>query len=186
MPPPTDRALLIAAAAGQETAFAELYGRYAAALRDYFIRSLDANVTADDLVQQVFVQLLGSRAFRRPHQGPETLDKLLFTIAGNLVRNQLRGDSRRGSREATYQLQFSNHDETDAPDTTALHAALRQLPDHQRQPLLLRFRHGMDIKAIAELMHCAPGTVKSRLHYGLKRLAHLLQPLGKTDDQTKP
>ena len=186
MTPPTDRALLIEAAAGRESAFAALYGRYTDPLRCYFVGQLGGNLAADDLVQQVFVQLLDSRAFRQPHGGPEKLDKLLFTIARNLVRNEVRGDRRRGKREtAFHQRQGSEEPET-APDTTALHGALRQLPDHQRQSLLLRFRHGMDVKAIADLMDCAPGTVKSRLHYGLKRLAHLLQPLGKADDQTKP
>ncbi len=185
MPAVTDRALLIAAAEGQEQAFTELYGRYAGALRAYFVRSLNGNVSADDLVQQVFVQLLGSKAFRQPHTGPDKLDKLLFTIAKNLLRNQVRGEQRRSGREAVFHRQQDG--EIPPPvDSTTLQAAIDQLPDHQRQPLLLRFRHGMDINSIAGLMHCAPGTIKSRIHYGLKRLAHLLQPLGTPDDRPTP
>ncbi len=176
---------MIAATQGKEAAFAELYGRYAPALRAYFVKCLDADTAADDLVQQVFLQLLDSRAFRHPLGGPDKLDKLLFTYAKNLARNHVRGDRRRSGREATFQQLTDAADELPV-DTPTLHAALKQLPDHQRQPLVLRFRHGMKIDDIAHLMDCAPGTIKSRLHYGLKRLAHLLQPLGKTDDQTKP
>ena len=181
MSPATDRALLIAATQGKEAAFAELYGRYAPALRAYFVKCLDADTAADDLVQQVFLQLLGSLAFRHPFGGPDKLDKLLFTYAKNLVRNHVRGDRRRSGREATFQ-QLTNTDEEIPVDTPALHAALKQLPDHQRQPLVLRFRHGLKIDDIARLMECAPGTIKSRLHYGLKRLAHLLHPLQKDND----
>lgn len=181
----TDRALLIAAAAGEESAFTELYGRYATALRTYFIKCLDADAAADDLVQQVFLQLLGSRAFRQPKGGPEKLDKLLFTYAKNLVRNHVRGDRRRSGREATFQQLTDTPDELPV-NTPALHAALRQLPDHQRQPLVLRFRHGLKVEDIAHLMQCAPGTIKSRLHYGLKRLANLLHPLQKDNDPPRP
>ena len=110
---------------------------------------------------------------------------MLFTYAKNLVRNHVRGDRRRSGRETTFQ-QLTDAAEELPVDTPALHAALKQLPDHQRQPLVLRFRHGLKIDDIARLMECAPGTIKSRLHYGLKRLAHLLHPLQKDNDQTHP
>ncbi|WP_157974386.1 RNA polymerase sigma factor [Lewinella sp. IMCC34183] len=181
---PTDRELLIDAAGGRESAFAELYGRYAGELRAYFVRSLDGNVVADDLVQQVFIQLLGSRAFREPQAGPAKLDKLLFTIAKNLLRNQLRDDRRRNDRELAYHGPMDEAPPDRSVDTKRLEEAISNLPSHQRQPLLLRFRHGMQVQAIADLLDCAPGTVKSRLHYGLKRLAHLLQPLAKPDKES--
>ena len=174
---PTDRALLIAAAGGDETAFTQLYQRYAVRLREYFVRSLQTALDADDLVQQVFVQLLDSSAFRHPRTGPDTLDALLFTIAKNLLRNRVRHEQRRGQREATYQTltRANSGPLPDADSGPRFAAALAQLPPHQRQCITLRYHHGLSVADIAQLMDCAPGTVKSRLHYGLKKLGSLLK-----------
>jgi len=51
---------------------------------------------------------------------------------------------------------------------------MERLPDHQRMCVELRFRKGLSTEQIAEALECAPGTVKSRLHYGLKKLAKIL------------
>ncbi|WP_116106669.1 RNA polymerase sigma factor [Lewinella sp. IMCC34191] len=175
--PPSDRQLLIAAAAGDEAAFTALYQRYALPLREYFARALPSDLETDDLVQQVFIQLLGSKAFRQPQEGPDQLNALLFTIAKNLLRNQARKERRRGERETVY-LRLTATAEFSPPhpgiDAAQFDAAILQLPDHQRQCILLRYRHGLDVAGIAELINCAPGTVKSRLHYGLKKLSSLL------------
>lgn len=176
--PPTDRSLLIAAAGGDETAFTRLYHRYEGPLREYVRRSLPSDLETDDLVQQVFIQLLGSKAFRQPHEGPDQLNALLFTMAKNLLRNRARGERRREERETMYQ-RLTHAAETGATNPTVttdrFDAALQQLPHHQRQCIVLRYRHGLDVASIAELANCAPGTVKSRLHYGLKKLGSLLK-----------
>ena len=176
--PPTDRSLLIAAAGGDEAAFTQLYHRYAVPLREYFAQNLTSQLETDDLVQQVFVQLLGSSAFRYPTQGPDQLNALLFTIAKNLLRNRTRRERRRGERETAY-LRLLETSEFPPPHpaitAASFDAALEQLPHHQRQCIVLRYRHGLDVAGIAKLVDCAPGTVKSRLHYGLKKLAGLLK-----------
>jgi RNA polymerase sigma-70 factor (ECF subfamily) len=171
----------MAAAGGEEAAFGELYARYADPLRQYFVRSLSGNVMADDLVQQVFIQLLGSQAFRQPRRGPDSLHALLFTIAKNLVRNQVRGDSRRSEREERYRSRQSGIEPPPEVTDESVDRAIAALPDHHRRPLLLRFRHGMSVKDIAALLDCAPGTVKSRLHYALKRLTQIMNPAPQED-----
>jgi RNA polymerase sigma-70 factor (ECF subfamily) len=181
----TDRALLIAAAAGEESAFARLYHRYTLPLKQYFLSALPGNTVVDDLVQQVFVQLLGSQAFRTPGAGPESLRPLLFTIAKNLVRNQSRNDRRRKSRESRFQAQRDTVDYHPDPTEPELERALAELPDHHRRPLLLRFRYGMSIDHIATVINCAPGTVKSRLHYALKRLGRILRPVSPEEQCTR-
>ncbi|MEM1357650.1 MAG: sigma-70 family RNA polymerase sigma factor [Bacteroidota bacterium] len=175
----TDRQLLQRAKAGHQTAFGELYARYGARLTAYFLPRLNFDAAqADDLRQQVFLRLLESKAFREAGEGPEDLSSLLFTIAANLVKNTYRSAERQQRREAAYRdIRRANSDVTDASfDPARLALALKQLPDHQRICVELRFQRGYTTGEIAEALDCAPGTVKSRLHYGLKKLAELLKP----------
>lgn len=175
----TDRQLLQRAKAGHQPAFGELYARYGARLTAYFLPRLNFDAAqAEDLRQQVFLQLLESRAFREAEEGPEDLSSLLFTIAANLLKNTYRSAERLQRREAAYRdiRQAENPGESPKIDPARLAQALSQLPDHQRICVELRFQRGYTIEEIAEALDCATGTVKSRLHYGLKKLAELLKP----------
>jgi RNA polymerase sigma factor (sigma-70 family) len=52
--------------------------------------------------------------------------------------------------------------------------ALSNLPDRQREAVVLRYLEQMDVSDTAELMGCAPGTVKASVHAGLSRLRAML------------
>lgn len=133
---------------------------------------------AEDLKQQVFLKLLESRAFQEADTGPDDLSSLLFTIAANLLKNEYRGEERRRRRETTYAELRSVTTKPPQPlraETRRVNLALEQLPDHQRLCVELRFQKGLSTEQTAEAIGCSPGTVKSRLHYGLKKLADLLK-----------
>ena len=54
-------------------------------------------------------------------------------------------------------------------------ASLR-LPEKQRRVILLKYVHGLSLAEIAEVEECPEGTVKSRLHHGIKALRRRLNP----------
>jgi RNA polymerase sigma-70 factor (ECF subfamily) len=173
----TDRQLLINSAAGDQRAFQTLYRRYGKRLFAYFLPRLGADrEQAEDLKQQVFLQLLESKAFREAERGPDDLSSLLFTIAANLLKNTYRSKERQQRREATYRELRATDGPTSEPRIEARRVALamERLPAHQRTCVELRFRKGLSTEAIAKAVDCASGTVKSRLHYGLKKLAEIL------------
>ena len=66
---------------------------------------------------------------------------------------------------------------------------LDHLPPEQRQVLELRFFADAKLADIAELLDCPPGTVKSRLHHGLRTLRNhpeslnLLRPAGEQGNE---
>ncbi len=174
----TDRQLLIQAAGGHQPAFTALYRRYGARLYAYFVQRLNGDrARAEDLKQQVFLKLLESRAFREAETGPDDLSSLFFTIAANLLKNEYRGEARRQRREAVYADLRSVKAAPEEPRAEArrVRLALEQLPPHQRLCVELRFQKGLSTEQTAEALGCSPGTVKSRLHYGLKKLAALLK-----------
>ncbi|MEM8584072.1 MAG: RNA polymerase sigma factor [Bacteroidota bacterium] len=174
----TDRTLLIRAAEGEEAAFAQLYERYARRLKAYFYVHCTADEnTASDLCQELFLNLLDSRAFQQADVGPQDLGPLLFSMAANLRKNHFRASERRARRLQLYHERQSSHQEVQICDFDAdasLQHALDLLSDDQRKCIVLRFRQGLSVAEIAEIFGCPPGTIKSRLHYGLKKMAESL------------
>jgi RNA polymerase sigma factor (sigma-70 family) len=65
-----------------------------------------------------------------------------------------------------------------ADDWDRLRRALAQLPPRQRAVLVLRYYEDLPDARIAELMDCAPGTVRSQAARGLAALRPLLDPEG--------
>lgn len=133
---------------------------------------------AEDLRQQVFLQLLESKAFVAAKKGMvrDDLSSLIFSIAANLLKNTYRSSERRRNREETYQqLQnFKVPDSVVCLPKERIDWGLTQLPEDQRNCIQLRFQSGLSIKEIAERSSIPVGTVKSRLHYGLLKLRELL------------
>ncbi len=62
-------------------------------------------------------------------------------------------------------------------DAELVHAALVGLSVDHRRVLTLRFLEDMPIEEIAEVVGCAPGTVKSRLHYAKLALRRRIEEL---------
>lgn len=173
----TDRQLLVKAAAGSQDAFTLLYLRYSKRLYAYFLVRLDGNqADAEDMKQQVFLRLIESQAFQQANTGPDDISSLLFTIAANLLKNQYRSQERQGRREQIYLSihQNGSDDKEISVDRQRLALAIQQLPAAQQLCIELRFSKGLSIDEIAAALDCAQGTVKSRLHYGLKKLAKIL------------
>ncbi|MFK8165588.1 MAG: RNA polymerase sigma factor, partial [Lewinella sp.] len=113
---------------------------------------------------------------REAEQGPDDLSSLLFTISANLLKNTYRSKERQQRREVAYREIRAAEVPGPEPRIEARRVALaiERLPEHQRTCVELRFRKGLSTEDIAAALSCAPGTVKSRLHYGLKKLAEIL------------
>jgi RNA polymerase sigma-70 factor (ECF subfamily) len=115
----------------------------------------------------------------------------LFGIARNLTLNFLRDDTRRG-RNLTRSLTWEDdrehwvEDESRRPDREArvheidasITRALALLSPEHREIIILRELEGMDYEAIAEVVGCRKGTVKSRLARAREQLRLRLYELG--------
>lgn len=63
-------------------------------------------------------------------------------------------------------------------EATVIHDALMDLPDHHRTVIVEAFFAGRTSSQIAERLEIPPGTVKSRLYYGMRRLRATLEERG--------
>lgn len=162
-------------AQGCELSFGELYDRYSERMHRYFYRMLgnDAHV-ADDFTQELFMKLVEKTALYDPERRFSTW---IYTVAGNMVKNEYRRLSRKGSPPAF--ADFAGEDFSEDFDTQLfeqhLNQALGEMDETQRQCFVLRYQEDLSIKEIAEILDCPEGTVKSRVFYTLKKLGNKLR-----------
>lgn len=94
----------------------------------------------------------------------------------NRALNHRRSLWRRLARE----LESSRWFERDASETPVERAAveaLRQLPDEQREVIVLKLWHNLTFEAVAELLEVSPNTAAGRYRYGLQKLRSALKNL---------
>lgn len=143
-------------------------------LRRYALALVGDPTRADDLVQDCL-----ERAWSRGHlfRPGSDLRAWLFTILHNLHANAAR-------RYNTRPTEVSLADETYTPSTPAtqgdvvalheLRSALTEVPDDQRQVLLMVGMEQMTYQEVATVLGIPIGTVMSRLHRGRERLRELM------------
>lgn len=175
--PRTDADLVRAWQGGDESAAAELVGRHATALAR-FLAGLGADPgELEDLVQEAFF-----RAFTRlgSWRGDAAFRSWLFTIGGNLARDQHRRRKGRGTvveldeRDAV--VQGDPGTELDASEAESrLMEGLARLPRLQREVFLLRAQQGLDYEAIAAALDTTTGAARVHYHHAVKRLKELVR-----------
>lgn len=172
----TDEALMEAYVAGDRSAFAELFSRYAPRLRRLMARDLARGTDADDLVQQTFLQL--HRA-RRDFRAGARLRPWLFTIALNLKRQYFRRKGRRPEtplpEPGTGDLVADGGDPEAGVRDAQLRAALDELAAAQRDVIVLHWFEGMTFREIAEVVGATQSAVKVRAHRGYGKLRQALK-----------
>jgi RNA polymerase sigma-70 factor (ECF subfamily) len=166
--PRDDQQLIAALNDGDQGAFETLYRRH----RDWAV-SVAFGVTRDhalalDVLQESFLYLA------RKFPG-FTLTCQFRSFLYPAVRNLAIAARRKAERT---QSDGAELPELEAPPVMAtssegragLAGVLAQLPEPQREVLLLRFVDGFSLEEIAGALHVPPGTVKSRLHHALAAL----------------
>lgn len=174
----SDEALVALVARGDESALAELYDRVSRIAYGLALRVLRDERLAEDAVQEGFLGVWRTAAaFRAERAKASTwILTLVHRRAVDLVRREERrraepltdevGDlgTVEGTEEAAW-LRFERE---------RVQAALRQLPDVQREALELAYYGGFSQSELAERLGVPLGTIKSRMFAGLARLRELL------------
>jgi RNA polymerase sigma-70 factor, ECF subfamily len=159
-----------------------LYDEHAAALWRYAVRLTGDTARAEDVVQETLL-----RAWRHPEVTDETERSArawLFTVARNLIideRRSARFRSESGTPDMEQAADRAGPDEVEsALDRLLLTEALSQLSDEHRAVIRRAYYQGWTTAQIADDLQVAEGTVKSRLHYGVRALRLKLQEMGVT------
>jgi RNA polymerase sigma-70 factor (ECF subfamily) len=183
----TDDALIASRlVAGDDLALAEVFDRLAPTVYRGAFRILGDDAAAQDVVQDVFVEL-----WRQPGRydaAVGTLSTYLTVLARHRAVDVARSELRRLARQehshrlAPGQPSPSPYEEVVASEVAALvRAAIQMLPDGQRRVVELVYLRGLTCRDAAKAAGIPEGTVKSRLRLATGKLEaaldrHLLEP----------
>jgi len=166
---------------GSEVAFDELYKRYAHKMHSYFHKLLyQDNELAADFCQNLFLKVFEKA---NSYNNSYKFSTWLYTIASNMVKNEYR---RQQNPTPTLFIQQSQttHIDPQGPKNIdqeifqkKLQTALNKLEDKHRLCFILRYQEEKTIKEISEILACPIGTIKSRIHYTMKKIAEDLKLL---------
>jgi RNA polymerase sigma-70 factor, ECF subfamily len=174
----SDVSLLQAIARRDESALGSLYDRYRLILFGLLVRILSSREEAEDILQEVFLQV-----WRRAADFDERRGKpftWLVTLARSRAIDRLRHLASRerlanaAAKETTEEVSDAALDAIRSERREIVSGALARLPDEQRRALLLAYFEGLTQTEIAVRLGAPLGTVKTRMRAGMIKLRELL------------
>jgi len=171
---------MLAYASGDGAAFDELFRRYHALVGRYMRRGYFTEADAQDLTQQVFLQLHRARRDYRPGM---QLRPWLMTIARNLKRDHIRRERRRPRFTALPDepVGAAERDEDRGALREALGNALRRLPGSLRRVVEARWFEHLSHVEISRRLGISESAAKVRMHRAYRALRRILDESGHTD-----
>lgn len=187
---PTDEELVARLRLGDAPALRTLMERYRGPLHGYLVRLLGSTDDAEDLFQDTWLRVLRNAA---RFDDQRAFRPWLYAIATNLVRNTYRARSYRDalsldrpeggdedapslvSRLAGVGSQPGDAAERDE-SARAVRDAVGELPEKGRAALVLFYYQGLSYEEIGDALEIPVGTVKSRIHNAVAKLAQVLAP----------
>ncbi|WP_146909915.1 RNA polymerase sigma factor [Arenimonas daejeonensis] len=178
---PTDEELMLAYGAGDVAAFQTLYSRHRGPLFRHLGRQVRDTALAEELFQDVWQRVITARERYRPDAKFGTW---LYQIAHNRVADHWRAKQHRPDAPGDADELASRVPDPETPERQLssfeerrrLQLALEELPEDQREVVLLRLEQELSLEEIGEITGVGRETVKSRLRYAMDKLRARLRP----------
>lgn len=177
----TDETLMLGYRDGDAAAFDVLYSRHKGGVYRYLLRQCRNAALADELFQDVWMNLIRARA-------GYTVQAKFSTYLYRIAHNRLMDHFRRDDAGVSLDDESVSIDEPVAPrsvepevsatsrqQAAQLLALLDGLPDEQREAFVLQQEGGLSIEEIAAATGVNRETAKSRLRYALAKLRQGMQ-----------
>ncbi len=183
-----DSAIMLALAAGDESGFPYLMGKYHRPIVHFLYRMVHSEAVAEELAQETFLRVYRSRTSYRAEAKFSTW---LYRIATNLAANHAR-DSKAERSAARVELDATDPETGTTPDVAdgtidAEHQMLRmermaairrevdQLPERQRMAVLMHKYQELDYRQIGEILQLSESATKSLLFRAYRTLRENLE-----------
>jgi RNA polymerase sigma-70 factor (ECF subfamily) len=173
----SDEALVALAARGEDDALAELYDRLGRIAYGLALRVVRDQALAEDAVQDAFLDVWRSAARFVPERAKASTWILTFVHrrAVDLVRREERRRAEPLPERAEEVVEGAEDAAWLRYERGRIQAALRALPDAQRETIELAYYGGFTQSELADRLGVPIGTIKSRMFAGLTRLNELLR-----------
>jgi RNA polymerase sigma-70 factor (ECF subfamily) len=181
-----DVALMLRVQGGDESAFRDLFLKFSPRVLRYVRRFVGSAARAEEVTQDVFVQVF---RFRHRYRPESRLATWLYTIATNHCLNELRRPERRLRVDLWARRDDDGPAEPSLPDRDGptpeegaaslelarrLDAAVAELPPKQRAALLLSRVDGLQYRDVGAALGCSEGAVKALLFRATQALKRRL------------
>ena len=150
-----------------------IWDRYAHDLLAMLSALLGSRQEAEDVLQMLFVNIVRRR---RALAGARRLDAYLFRMARNEAATYLRSRIRNRAARPWLAPNEAGQEQFDLAEH--LQVALGQLPQSQREVVVLKIYQGKTFQEIGRLLGVSINTAASRYRYALERLRSLLKDVG--------
>lgn len=171
----TDKQIMLQVRDGEVGKMAILFERHHVLLFNFLLRLTGSREVSEDLVQEVFYRML---KYRHTYRGQSKFVLWMYQIARNARIDYFRKQKKGVTRLET-QDELVNPEPVAAEcfeknqEKMLLTRALKKLSEADREVLVLsRFQY-LRYKEIAELLGCAEGTIKGRVHRAIKNLREI-------------
>lgn len=177
----TDSDLITTLKTGDNAALGEVYDRYGDAMYGFALRMLTQPQEAEDLIQEIFLNLSGNCTYQTSRGSLKTyLMMLVHSRSLDRLRSRKAGVNR--------QQRLQHHEPTHTANTPLesaatgeiaqrVQVALAELPDNQQQALKLAYYEGLTQVEIADRLQVPVGTVKSWFRLSFEKLRRKLGDL---------
>jgi RNA polymerase sigma-70 factor (ECF subfamily) len=161
-----------------KSAFAELFDCYAPRLKSFMLRKGASVELAEDLVQETMIAVWTKAGLYEPRRGSVTT--WIYTIARNLRIDRIRREqgtvfSELGDYEEASDAPGSDDLLITAEEQSLVAKALKEIPEEQKQILILSYIEDVPQSEIAARLKLPLGTVKSRMRLAYRRMRKLLE-----------
>jgi RNA polymerase sigma-70 factor (ECF subfamily) len=175
----SDALLAARLAAGDERALGEIFDRLGAVVYGAALRVLGDTAAAQDVAQDVFVELWSHPGRYDPAAG--ALRTYLAVLARHRAVDLVRGELRRIARQERHHRltpgqrpPLPGDEVVGAEAASVVRAAVQLLPEGQRQVVELAYFGGLSYREVALAARIPEGTAKSRLRLALAKLESVL------------
>ncbi len=172
-----DVQLMLAVQGGDRSAFQRLFEKHVAEAVGFTAQFIGVRARAEELVQDVFLQIYRTRARYAPRARFKTW---LYRMVTNACLSEVRRGEYRGRMQSIDSSPLHDSDapppQVEAPTRSSedvlisregldrIRAALAQLPPQQRAALLLARAQGLSYAEVAASLSCSVSAVKSLIH----------------------
>lgn len=165
---------------GDAQAFTGLYRALKAPLQRYLWTFVRNTTTAEDLVQDAFLQI---HKARHTYSSPRPVRPWVYAISRHVALMHLRSGRRRKESLAVEDLpEVPVPPEMDRiADSETLFKLMAKLPRSGQEVLMLHHLQGLSFIEVGDILGLAPGTAKVRAHRALKTLKDLVAQKGGSD-----
>lgn len=170
------------AKAGDSEGLHFLYVRYSGDVLRYVASFVRDHHEAEDITQNVFAKLM--KAIKRYQQQEVPFDAWILRVARNAALDHLR--AKRAIPTEEVRVADNGHAEMSHDRGHALREALEQLPEDQREVLVLRHIVGLSPVEIAGTLNRSESSVHGLHHRGRRSLRTSLIDLGAAPVVARP